>query len=85
MLIKAGHHPWCKWASSNQLKALRAMTEVFQSASRLHVEILPDFPAFNLRLYHHTGHWWLTPVIVATQEAEIKRIAVQSQPWANSS
>jgi hypothetical protein len=25
-------------------------------------------------------HWWLTPVIPATQEAEIRRIAVQSQP-----
>jgi hypothetical protein len=22
------------------------------------------------------GHWWLTPVILATQEAEIRRIAV---------
>jgi hypothetical protein len=29
--------------------------------------------------------WWLTPIIVATQEAEIRRIAVRSQPWANSS
>jgi hypothetical protein len=26
----------------------------------------------------------LTPVILATQEAEIRRIEVQSQPWANS-
>jgi hypothetical protein len=26
-----------------------------------------------------TGCWWLTPVILATQEAQIKRIAVQSQ------
>jgi hypothetical protein len=24
---------------------------------------------------------WLTPVIPATQEAEIRRIMVQSQPW----
>jgi hypothetical protein len=25
-------------------------------------------------------HWWLTPVILASQEAEIRRITVQSQP-----
>jgi hypothetical protein len=25
-------------------------------------------------------HWWLTPVILATQEAEIRRIMVQSNP-----
>jgi hypothetical protein len=30
------------------------------------------------------GHWWLKPVVLAPQEAEIKT-AVQSQPWANSS
>jgi hypothetical protein len=30
-------------------------------------------------------HQWLTPVILTTQEAEIWRIMVQSQPWANSS
>jgi hypothetical protein len=29
--------------------------------------------------------WWLTPIILATQEAEIRRIVVQSQPQANSS
>jgi hypothetical protein len=29
---------------------------------------------------HLSGRWWLTPVILATQEAEIRRIAVQSQP-----
>jgi hypothetical protein len=26
------------------------------------------------------GHLWLTPVILVTQEAEIRRIKVQSQP-----
>jgi hypothetical protein len=25
------------------------------------------------------GHWWLRPVILATQEAEIRSISVQSQ------
>jgi hypothetical protein len=27
-----------------------------------------------------TGHQWLTPIILATQEAKIRRIAVRSQP-----
>jgi hypothetical protein len=26
-------------------------------------------------------HLWFTPVILATQEAEIRRIVVRSQPW----
>jgi hypothetical protein len=30
--------------------------------------------------YLGAGGWWLTPVILATQEAEITRIVVRSQP-----
>jgi hypothetical protein len=26
------------------------------------------------------GHWWLMSIILATQEAEIRRMVVQSQP-----
>jgi hypothetical protein len=34
----------------------------------------------NCNLYKHMAwHLWLTPVILATQEAEIRRITVQSQ------
>jgi hypothetical protein len=29
--------------------------------------------------------WWLTPEILATQEAAISRIMLQNQPQANSS
>jgi hypothetical protein len=33
-----------------------------------------------LKIPEGGGHLWLTPVIRATQDAKIRRIAVQSQP-----
>jgi hypothetical protein len=31
--------------------------------------------------YRNVGRcWWLTPIILATQEAQIRRITVESQP-----
>jgi hypothetical protein len=33
-----------------------------------------------LKIVILVGCWWLTPVILATREAEIKRIAVRSLP-----
>jgi hypothetical protein len=32
------------------------------------------------RLSKEAGHWWFMSVILATQEAEIRRIVVQTQP-----
>jgi hypothetical protein len=37
-----------------------------------------------LKNWTHAGHWWLTPLILATQEAAIRRTEVQSQPGQNS-
>jgi hypothetical protein len=37
----------------------------------------------TLKVHMRTRSCWLMPVILATQEAEIRRIVVQSQPWAN--
>jgi hypothetical protein len=40
---------------------------------------------FKLKTAFSAGHQRLTPVILATQEAEIRRILVRSQPRQNSS
>jgi hypothetical protein len=32
-----------------------------------------------LRIVGSAQHWWLTPEILTTQEAEVRRIVVQSQ------
>jgi hypothetical protein len=31
--------------------------------------------------FYEVGRRWLMPVILASQEAEIRRIAIQHQPW----
>jgi hypothetical protein len=41
-------------------------------------------PLGHLRSKPSARSQWLTPVILATQKAEIRRMAVRSQPWANS-
>jgi hypothetical protein len=42
--------------------------------------MLLDLQNCELKKPLFTGCQWLMPVILATQEAEIRRIAVQSQP-----
>lgn len=54
---------WCGWASSNQLKALRAKTEVSQrrnSAPSLSHQLLPEFPAC-WKIPACCPPWWKIP------------------------
>jgi hypothetical protein len=39
----------------------------------------------STKMHLITRHRWLTPAILATQEAEIRRLMVQSKHQANSS
>jgi hypothetical protein len=39
-----------------------------------------SYDYISLRNIYHTGGQWHTIVILATQDAEIRRIAVQNQP-----
>jgi hypothetical protein len=52
---------------------------VFHSVSYYYLwaEMLYRYPQFRNK---GAGCWWLTPVILATQEAEIRGITVWSQP-----
>jgi hypothetical protein len=53
------------------LKKIYSMVEVVLDRSSQN-------PAFKRT--EIAGNWWLTPVILATPEAEIRRIVIRSQP-----
>jgi hypothetical protein len=38
----------------------------------------------HIKTHQIARHWRVMPIILATQEADIKKISVQSQPLANS-
>jgi hypothetical protein len=40
---------------------------------------VPSLKNKKIKIKKIVGCWWLMPVILATQEAEIRRIVVQSQ------
>jgi hypothetical protein len=42
--------------------------------------LLTDWKRNQTKPIASLGGWWLTLIILATQEAEIRRIVVQSQP-----
>jgi hypothetical protein len=43
------------------------------------------YPQYNNMLIKKKKAWchWLTAIILATQEAQVRKTAIQSQPWAN--
>jgi hypothetical protein len=45
-----------------------------------HFELHLHYSSKYIKKYFLAGHWWLTLVILATQQAEIRRIMVRSQP-----
>jgi hypothetical protein len=63
-----------------QLEFLWAASDVwsFESEAEWRPQEVGD--AWNIKWLLRTGCWWLTPVILATHEAEIRRLVVQSQP-----
>jgi hypothetical protein len=42
--------------------------------------VFPTFWYVVIAIQTRAGLWWLTPIILATQEADIRRIVVGSQP-----
>jgi hypothetical protein len=44
------------------------------------IESVTNFNQSQFKIESFAGHHWLLPVILATQEAEIQRIVVLSQP-----
>jgi hypothetical protein len=51
-----------------------------QKGNQLHTEGAKEQGDLALKQLLHAWHQWLTPVVLAIQEAEISRIMVKSQP-----
>jgi hypothetical protein len=60
------------------IKNTEIMSHVLLHLSGIKLEI-------NSKRNCRAGPWWLTPVILASQEAKIRQIKVRTQPKANSS
>jgi hypothetical protein len=82
------HHPsfrcWFQQLCQGSPRALRfhdlldGFTEL-RKAVILSALLLYSEQRIQIKVSQKARYWWLTPVILATQEAEIRRIAVRSQ------
>jgi hypothetical protein len=86
--LQCFHRPFPSWQSEQQMETLHGrdflLFSVISPESRTgpntcpHSRLSVSRPWINNQ--NQAGHRWLTPVILATQEAAIRRIVVQSQP-----
>jgi hypothetical protein len=63
--------PYCQ---QMPIKALRKINPNFSLSESI------IYSNFHFKIVKYVGCWWLTPVILAIQEVEIRRIKGQSQP-----
>jgi hypothetical protein len=57
------------------------VAKIYFPSDMVHTHVIPALRRLKEedRKFQATRCWWLTPVILAIQEAEIRRIMVQSQ------
>jgi hypothetical protein len=74
----ATHSLWSKTESGQERHEERKWGQHFISTRDCGKNF--SSPPFWPKMTFTARRWWLIPIILATQEAEIKRIVVQSQP-----
>jgi hypothetical protein len=57
---------------------------ISSTASFTHRHMVRRNRTWLIKTCQQTRPQWLTPIVLATQEAEIRRIAIQNQPGPNS-
>jgi hypothetical protein len=94
-LSKGRDQPWITgWGLRSQLSICQSQVDlgplhrwngsslqIWAALSQQMPRIRPGGSKALIKASHLARHLWFTPVILATQEAEIRRIMVQSQPW----
>jgi hypothetical protein len=75
----SGWGTWCL-SSGEAVKEVRALGPSFLCSARMLSNTALSSESERTSRKFWARHQWLTPVILATQEAEIRRIEVRSQP-----